>query len=103
MRKQTSDTTIADEAPWSNELTTYDEGHLVTYLRLLDASAEGASGDEMARIILGIDPTTEHERAKRDVASHLWRARWMTEAGYPPPLKHVKTAAHQTKNSHKPH
>lgn len=88
MPKQINDTKIADEAPWSNELTSYDEAQLVTYLRLLDASAEGASDDEMAKIILGIDPATEPERAKRALASHLRRARWMTEAGYQHLLQH---------------
>lgn len=88
MSKQTDDATIADEAPWSNELTSYDEAHLLTYLRLLDASSEGASTGEMAEIILGIDPATEPERAERAVASHLRRARWMTEAGYQHLLQH---------------
>ena len=88
MPKQTDDATIADEAPWSNELTSYDEAQLLTYLRLLDASSEGASTDEMAKIILGIDPATEPERAKRAVDSHLRRARWMTEAGYQHLLQH---------------
>src|SRR3546814_14896841 len=101
MRKQTSDTTIADEAPWSNELTTYDEGHLVTYLRLLDASAEGASDDEMARIILGIDPTTEPERATRAVASHLRRARGNTEAANQHPLTHKMQADKQVRHERK--
>ena len=36
------DPDVADTAPSSAALTTYDEEHLVTYLRLLDADAEGA-------------------------------------------------------------
>lgn len=40
---------ISDEVPWSETLTLYDETHLVTYLRLLDASDDGASTDEMVR------------------------------------------------------
>jgi hypothetical protein len=33
---------VADAAPSGSALTPYDEEHLVTYLRLLDADAEGA-------------------------------------------------------------
>jgi hypothetical protein len=33
---------VADTAPNEPFLTGYDEQHLVTYLRLLDADAEGA-------------------------------------------------------------
>ena len=73
---------VATEGPWSEEITDYDKAHLTLYLRLLDASAEGASSDEMARIVLGIDPAQEPQRARRAVSSHLRRARWMTEHGY---------------------
>ncbi len=73
---------IADEVPWSDSITPYDEGHLVVYLRLLDASADGASKDEMAQIVLGIDPAKEPQRAERAVDSHLRRARWMSRVGY---------------------
>lgn len=73
---------IADEVPWSEQVTDYDERHFIVYLRLLDASADGASNDEMCRIVLGIDPAKEPERAKQALDSHLRRARWMTEHGY---------------------
>jgi len=73
---------VADEVPWSDSITPYDEGHLVVYLRLLDASADGASKDEMAQIVLGIDPAKEPQRAERAVDSHLRRARWMSRVGY---------------------
>ena len=73
---------IADEVPWSETITDYDEAHFVVYLRLLDASADGASADEMARVVLGIDPSQERHRAEQAVSSHLRRARWMTETGY---------------------
>ncbi len=36
----------------------------------------------MVRLILGIDPDSEPERARKAVESHLARARWMTEVGY---------------------
>ena len=38
-------------------LTGYDEQHLITYLRLLDADAEGADWREVARIVLHLDPS----------------------------------------------
>lgn len=83
MTKQNSNgAAIVDDAPWSDGLTDYDREHFVVYLRLLDASAEGAKDDEMCRIVLGIDPEKEPDRAKRALESHLRRARWMTENGY---------------------
>ena len=79
---------ILDYVPWSDAITTYDEAHFVVYLRLLDADADGATADEMARIVLGIDPAHEPERAQKALASHLRRARWMTEHGYRRLLSH---------------
>jgi hypothetical protein len=73
---------IADEVPWADCLTEYDKAHLVTYLRLLDANAEGASTEVMAEVVLGIDPAREPQRAAKAVASHLRRAQWMTDHGY---------------------
>ena len=73
---------IADQVPWSETITEYDEAHYVVYLRLLDANSEGATTDEMALVVLGIDPSREPERARSAVASHLRRARWIAESGY---------------------
>lgn len=73
---------IVDEAPWSEELTAYDEAHFVTYIRLLDAETEGADWREAARIILRRDPDVELDQARRCWVSHLKRAKWMTERGY---------------------
>jgi type VI secretion system activator RovC-like protein len=77
-----TDPHIADEVPWAEMITDYDRAHFVTYLRLLDAKADSASDEDMARIVLGIDPEKEPDRAARALASHLRRARWMTEKGY---------------------
>jgi hypothetical protein len=74
--------TLADEAPSASALTGYDEQHLVTYLRLLDAEKDGADWTEVARIVLHLDPNREPERARRAWETHLARARWMTEHGY---------------------
>jgi hypothetical protein len=82
MQKSTRNPDVADEAPVSNQLTGYDEQHLITYLRLLDANAEGADWREVARIVLHIDPEIEPGRAKRAWETHLARAQWMTEHGY---------------------
>ena len=73
---------IADEAPIALALTDYDRAHLKLYLRLLDADEEGAAWDEVAKVLLEIDPVAEPDRARRRHESHLARARWMTEQGY---------------------
>ena len=63
-------------------LTAYDEDHLVTYLRLLDADAKGADWREVTRVVLHLDPEQESDRARRAFDSHLSRARWITEHGH---------------------
>ncbi len=82
MQSPKLDPPVTDAAPTTNVLTGYDEQHLITYLRLLDADAEGADWREVARIVLHLDPANNPERAKAIWASHLARARWMTENGY---------------------
>ena len=76
------DPPIADKVPWSETLTEYDRQHFVVYLRLLDADEEGASHVEMARMILGMEPNEQPERALAAVESHLERARWVAEHGF---------------------
>ena len=73
---------VVEEVPWSDHVTDYDRTHFDIYLRLLDATAEGADEDEIIRIVLNIEPLEEPERAHKMFASHLKRARWMTETGY---------------------
>lgn len=73
---------FAQEPPLTERVNSYDEAHLVTYLRLLDADREGASWQEVARIIFGIDPEADSDGARLMHESHLARARWMTTAGY---------------------
>ena len=68
--------------PESAQLTAYDESHFATYLRLLDADEEDADWREAVRIIFGLDPNREPERARIVHDSHLSRVRWMTQAGY---------------------
>jgi hypothetical protein len=65
----------ADEAPTSEVLTGYDQEHtLSTYLRILEAEADGADWTEVARAVL-----RQVERAWRAWESHLARSKWMTE------------------------
>ncbi|VTZ26138.1 conserved hypothetical protein [Methylocella tundrae] len=71
-----------DRPPQTDRVSAYDERHLATYIRLLDADAEGADWREVVLIIFGLDPASEPERAKIVHDSHLARARWMTERGY---------------------
>ena len=71
-----------DEIPWSDQLTDYDRAHFALYARLLDADAAGAGDDEIARIVFGVDPVVEPDRARRTLAAHRDRARWMSKHGY---------------------
>jgi hypothetical protein len=50
MAQRPLDPSVADEAPHATALTGYDEQHAITYLRLLDAEAEGADWTEVARV-----------------------------------------------------
>lgn len=73
---------IKDLAPSEPHLTEYDREHIMIYLRLLDAAEDGASWEEATRIVLGIDPALEPERARRAHETHLGRARWLSAKGY---------------------
>lgn len=73
---------VADAAPSEPYLTDYDHAHLAIYLRLLDAAEEGAAWEEAARIVLGVDPGHDPQRAKRAHDTHLARARWLSSQGY---------------------
>ena len=76
------DPPIAETAPSDASVTGYDEQHLIVYLRLLDADTEDADWREVARIVLGLDPVREADRAKAIWRSHLAQAKWMSENGY---------------------
>jgi hypothetical protein len=82
MKQPALDPDVADVAPNEAVLTTYDEQHLVTYWRLLDAEAAGADWKEVTRLVLHIDPDREPVRARNAFDSHLARARWMADHGY---------------------
>ncbi len=76
------DPDVADEAPTGDIITPYDEQHFVTYMRLLDASRDGADWSEVARIVLHRDPVTEEARSHQCWQSHLARAQWLSKQGY---------------------
>ncbi len=82
MQNPPLDPDVADTAPVDAALTVYDEQHLVTYLRLIDADAAGADWREVAQIVLHIDPNREPDRARKAFDSHLARAKWLSEHGY---------------------
>lgn len=74
--------TFDDVAPSGDTLTEYDRTHVKLYMRLLDASADGADWREAVAVLFGIDSAVEPERARGVHDSHLARARWMTTTGY---------------------
>ncbi|EGY02478.1 hypothetical protein AZA_87159 [Nitrospirillum viridazoti Y2] len=76
------DPEVADEVPWSESITSYDEEHLITYLRLLDAETDGAEWAEAAREVLHRDPEAEPGRAHCCWTAHMARARWISAQGY---------------------
>ena len=65
---------VADEVPWSDGITEYDNQHDETYIRLLDADEEGVGKDEMARLILGIDPRQGSRSGLARPSTATWHA-----------------------------
>ena len=76
------DPPVADTAPKATIITKYDQQHFITYLRLLDAEAAGAAWEEVARIVLHLDPDQDRARVHLAWQSHLARAHWLTQNGY---------------------
>ncbi len=70
MQKPPLDPDVADAAPTDLMLTPYDHEHTVTYLRLLDADAEGADWQEVARIVLHIDPVATRMTVRPEGANY---------------------------------
>ena len=79
---------VADTAPDGSTLTPYDEQHAVIYVRLLDAEKANADWQEVAGVVLQIDPTAEPARARRSYDTHLARAKWVARHGYRQLLRH---------------
>lgn len=91
------DPDVDDLAPTAPEITTYDEVHFITYLRLLDAEADRADWAEVARIVLHRDPA-DAERTRICWESHLARAQWMTKIGYRKILEQAVIDARATRH-----
>jgi hypothetical protein len=73
---------LRERAPLGEPLTDYDRDHATLYLRLLDAEAEGADWQEVARLLFRIDPSVDRFRAELMYATHLARAQWLRDSGY---------------------
>jgi len=73
---------LADSVPCSDNLTAYDRAHFTIYMKLLTATDDEASVEEMAKDIFGIDPALEPARAQKMVHSHVKRANWILKSGY---------------------
>ncbi len=76
------ETAIADEAPMSDHMTDYDKSHMLIYVRLLDAAADGATWTEVCSILFLVDTAKEPLRARRMYNSHMKRAQWFSAQGY---------------------
>jgi hypothetical protein len=92
MQSPPLDPPVADTAPTDRVLTGYDEQHVVTYLRLLDAEKEGADWREVAKLVLHIDPVSDSARARRAWESHLARCPLDDRERLPPPAARWRTA-----------
>jgi len=82
MSRIPQDSMVADDAPVSDQMTAYDKSHMLVYVRLLDAAAEGAAWDEVCSVLFGVDAAKEPLRARRMYNSHMKRAEWFSAQGY---------------------
>jgi hypothetical protein len=82
MPRPSFDADVGELAPSAPTITPYDEAHMITYVRVLDAAKEGADWRDVARIALRMNPELDADRAQRAFESHLARAKWMTSQGY---------------------
>ena len=76
MRLEMGIQAFEDRPPVTERVNAYDEQHLVTYLRLLDADAEGADWREVVLIVFGLDP-----RASPSAPRSFMTATWLARAG----------------------
>ncbi len=65
--------------PWSDGLSDYDRRNINLYAQLLYEESEGASEDDLARDVLGVDPYRNRSRSLRILRSHLKRAHWIAD------------------------
>lgn len=86
----TKGTGLRDAPPHADIVTDYDLVWANHYLRLLAAHEEGATWEEAASVVLGLDCELDHEHARRIHAAHLARAQWIAGCGYMDLLKRGK-------------
>jgi hypothetical protein len=70
---------VDDVAPTAFVVTSYDQRHMKTYLRLLDAEVKGANWKDVARLVLRIDPARSPTVRALAFETHLARADWAME------------------------
>lgn len=61
-------------APTSADITDYDRRHIKLYMRLLDATADGANWTEAVEVLFGIDPSA-NPIARGGSMTAIWRVR----------------------------
>jgi hypothetical protein len=64
VKKPPLDPDVADTAPTDSVLTLYDEEHIITYLRMLDADAAGARTGRKSRRSCYISIPSENRAAR---------------------------------------
>jgi hypothetical protein len=77
-----TDVRFRDRAPDAPEITDYDRFVAQTYLRLLDAAADGTDWREVVAALFGRDASADPEAALIVYETHLARARWIAAQGY---------------------
>jgi hypothetical protein len=73
---------LRNAPPHADTVTDYDLAFANHYLRLLAAQDEGASWEEAASLVLGLDCAADLEHARKVHAAHLERAKWISRCGY---------------------
>ncbi len=81
--EQTTVVHLWGACPWSETLSDYDRAHISTYARLLYDESEGATEDDLARMVFHLNPCSNRPRVQRIVRSHLRRAHWIADTLFP--------------------
>ena len=63
---------LEDRPPENDPITPYDEMHFTTYIRFLDAEADGVDWCETVCIVFGLDPDQGAAPVRSTIAT--WRA-----------------------------
>ncbi|HEY0105163.1 MAG TPA: DUF2285 domain-containing protein [Rhizomicrobium sp.] len=75
--------TLWGTCPWTEKLSDYDRRNIDLYARLLHDESEGASDDDLARGVFGLDPYRDRARVLAILRSHLRRAHWIADTLFP--------------------